>query len=462
MNCENDVGSLQHIVAMELRYQNIMNFIRRPHGMNQDFRRFHDIRRLRELINQQEAGQQVNQPRSERINVDGDILSYQVNEHNKVGVYVAADPLSPDNYYFEIEILDLGQIGAIGIGLVPRGYQLDAQPGWRSMSVGFHADDGKLFKSEGFGKPFGPVSQVGDKLGCGIKFSMDDDGESPQQVKVFFTHNRKEVGIVMIQYPPGGLFPAVGMHSEGEEVKFNLDADWQYNELVLMAVDSGEEEWSRLHDVKLNGSLLEYNGRGKSIHDVGLAQARYPLDTTNHYFEIEIVDPGENCYIAIGVARKSYPKNRHPGWNKGSIAYHADDGKIFNGSGIGDHFGPRCNKGDIMGCGILFPPDYDSEADSDLSPDDPDVCNEVIADFEESDSEDEDEYLDGDFLQPGGRRVNGEKPAEDGTLVCVFFTCNGKIIGKKPVCIPKGGFYPTVGMLSNCEKVAVDFRPLTG
>ena len=51
----------------------------------------------------------------------------------------------------------------------------------------------RLFKSEGFGKPFGPVSQVGDKLGCGIKFTKDDDGETPQQVKVFFTHNRKEV-----------------------------------------------------------------------------------------------------------------------------------------------------------------------------------------------------------------------------------------------------------------------------
>lgn len=59
----------------------------------------------------------------------------------------------------------------------------------------------------------------------------------------------------MVPYPPGGLFPAVGMHSEGEEVKLNLDAEWQYNELVLMAVDSGEEEWSRLHDVKLNGSV---------------------------------------------------------------------------------------------------------------------------------------------------------------------------------------------------------------
>lgn len=50
--------------------------------------------------------------------------------------------------------------------------------------------------------------------------------------------------------------------------------------------------------------MLEYSGRGKSIHDVGLAQARFPLDTTNHYYEIEIVDPGENCYIAIGIARR--------------------------------------------------------------------------------------------------------------------------------------------------------------
>ena len=58
-----------------------------------------------------------------------------------------------------------------------------------------------------------------------------------------------------VPYPPGGLYPAVGMHSEGEEVKLNLDAEWQYEELILMAVDSGEEEWSRLHDVKLNGMV---------------------------------------------------------------------------------------------------------------------------------------------------------------------------------------------------------------
>ena len=76
------------------------------------------------------------------------------------------------------------------------------------------------------------------------------------------------------------------------------------------------------------------------------------------------MDPGSSCYIAIGLARKDYPRNRHPGWNKGSIAYHADDGKVFMGSGVGDPFGPRCNKGDVMGCGVLFPKDFESRSDS--------------------------------------------------------------------------------------------------
>lgn len=50
--------------------------------------------------------------------------------------------------------------------------------------------------------------------------------------------------------------------------------------------------------------LLEYVGKGKSIIDVGLAQARHALSTRSHYFEVEIVDPGEKCYIALGLARK--------------------------------------------------------------------------------------------------------------------------------------------------------------
>lgn len=38
--------------------------------------------------------------------------------------------------------------------------------------------------------------------------------------------------------------------------------------------------------------------------DVGLAQARRPLNTRFHYYELEITDAGEKCYIALGLARR--------------------------------------------------------------------------------------------------------------------------------------------------------------
>lgn len=41
----------------------------------------------------------------------------------------------------------------------------------------------------------------------------------------------------------------------------------------------------------------------------------------------------------------------------------ADDGKLFQGSGVGDAFGPRCFEGDVMGCGIMFPRDYTLEGE---------------------------------------------------------------------------------------------------
>lgn len=50
--------------------------------------------------------------------------------------------------------------------------------------------------------------------------------------------------------------------------------------------------------------LLKYVGKGKSIVDVGLAQARRPLNTRFHYYELEITDAGEKCYIALGLARR--------------------------------------------------------------------------------------------------------------------------------------------------------------
>ena len=66
---------------------------------------------------------------------------------------------------------------------------------------------------------------------------------------------------VLSQIPPEGLFPCVGMHSEGEEVKVNLDAQWEHSDVILMSIDNYEEEWARLHDVRLNGQVSTKNNR---------------------------------------------------------------------------------------------------------------------------------------------------------------------------------------------------------
>lgn len=390
--------------------------------------------------------------RNERIGVHGDNLCYIPDLEGTVGLYVAPEALRVDSNYFEIEIIDSG-LGRIAIGLVPSKHPLDQYPGWVPESIGYHAGEGRLYKGTPKGVIFGPKCETGDRLGCGVKFERLSRQDNLRVVAdVFFTKNGKEIGSTAFYWPPCGLFPAVGLRSLGEEVRLILDVNWMPEDDMLMCIDSNEDDWSRLHDIRLNGSVLEYAGRGKSIIDVGLAQARYPLNTTSHYFEIEIMDPGENCYIAIGLARRDYPKYRHPGWNKGSIAYHADDGKIFVGSGVGDPFGPRCYKGDIMGCGIIFPRDYVCTYDSDSSRElSPTPNGDLEDDYEGSFSESEDEEW-----------WKEKSNVETGAVIQVFFTRNGKTIGQKEVCIPKGGFYPTVGMLSSAEKVKVDLHPLTG
>ena len=115
--------------------------------------------------------------------------------------------------------------------------------------------------------------------------------------------------------------------------------------------------WLRCNGVRFvdSGLVLEYAGMGGGVQDVGIAQSRYPLDRTNHYFEAEIIEGGAIGAVAIGLGKTTYPLHRHPGWNPGGVGYHADDGKLFTGKGRGDPFGPRCTAGDRMGCGIQFP-----------------------------------------------------------------------------------------------------------
>nr|XP_013813945.1 PREDICTED: SPRY domain-containing protein 3 [Apteryx mantelli mantelli] len=361
----------------------------------------------------------------------------------EVGCYVAPRPLTRDNNYFEVSIVDSGVRGTIAVGLVPQYYSLDHQPGWLPDSVAYHADDGKLYSGRAKGRQFGTKCSSGDRIGCGIELVSFE----VQTAQIFFTKNGKRVGSTIMPLSPDGLFPAVGMHSLGEEVRLHLHAELGTEEDdSIMMVDSYEDEWGRLHDVKVCGTVSEPgSGAGafplgsarwfslcppapretaqsreladplrahSGIIDVGLAQARHPLSTRSHYFEVEIIDPGEKC-------------------------------------------------GDIMGCGIMFPRDYilDSEGDSDDTCDTADVKpkprgirNVMYLHQEEEEEEEEEEEDDGEDMEQ----------EHEGKKVVVFFTRNGKIIGKKDAVVPAGGYFPTVGMLSSGEKVKVDLHPLSG
>ena len=51
---------------------------------------------------------------------------------------------------------------------------------------------------------------------------MPSGPHRPTIVPVFFTQNGYEIGTVLMPMPPTGFHPAVGLHSEGEEVLWTL------------------------------------------------------------------------------------------------------------------------------------------------------------------------------------------------------------------------------------------------
>ncbi len=424
--------------------------------------------------------------------VEGSIFKFK-GEGGSVGVVKILEPMSPMLNYYEYEIVDKGQKCAIGVGVGELGYPLDRMPGWNRNGIGYHADDGRMFYQTGWGKAFGQTCTVGDRMGCGVDFEADC---SYGYVNVFFTKNGEQVeDPITIKRPIYGLYPLIGLHSKGEKVRYlghwNRTPDG--NQEPMDQDNSPKTFWLRANGVKFleDGLTVEYAGDGLDRQDGAVAQANFCMDHTNHYFEIEILNSGREGWLAIGLAKTSYPLHRHPGWNKGSVGYHADNGHLYKEKGHGEPFGPSCTAGDVMGCGIRFTPgaedllsgavgiDSDSEEDSSELEDiygyeesDEDLTDEE-PDFNSTDEEDE-EFLDLYREERLFRRARLRPPkpilkrehskkgeAEEHTCV-VYFTRNGDKVGETECTVPKGGFYPIVAMLSQGEKLRANFNPLSG
>ena len=114
---------------------------------------------------------------------------------------------------------------------------------------------------------------------------------------------------------------------------------------------------------RVNQQQIKFHGRAimfTGTTQIGVVQAARPLTRESSYFEVQVLDKGKECAIAVGVAHREYPLDQMPGWRQGSIAYHMDDGKLFFQRGHGERFGEKCGEGDVVGCGIELSEDGDS------------------------------------------------------------------------------------------------------
>ncbi|WWC67171.1 uncharacterized protein I206_101078 [Kwoniella pini CBS 10737] len=79
-----------------------------------------------------------------------------------------------------------------------------------------------------------------------------------------------------------------------------------------------------------------------------------PIECGVHYYEVEVIDRGEEGFMSVGWMKKGTNLRRLVGWDKGSWGWHGDDGRSFEGQGRGERFSETWTTGDIVGCGIDF------------------------------------------------------------------------------------------------------------
>ncbi|KAG5979189.1 hypothetical protein E4U55_005466 [Claviceps digitariae] len=75
------------------------------------------------------------------------------------------------------------------------------------------------------------------------------------------------------------------------------------------------------------------------------------------YFEVKILSRSPSNSLAIGFTALPYPSFRLPGWHRGSVGVHGDDGrKYINDRWGGKDFTHEFNRGETLGIGMTFAP----------------------------------------------------------------------------------------------------------
>ncbi|KAG8928160.1 hypothetical protein FRC02_007288 [Tulasnella sp. 418] len=195
-------------------------------------------------------------------------------------------------YYFEVEILNKGAKGHIGIGLGTKSVRLSRLPGWENESWGYHGDDGHVFAGEAPEAAYGPGFTTGDYIGCGINFSLK---------QMFYTKNGGFLGHVFKDINPSSpLYPLVGLRTSNESVRTNfghLPFQFDINSYVQQTrnatwakiMKSTRVEWS-IDDSGVTLKAVGNDGTGGSDSNDKKADAPPTLPPIPKLVEDEVFD----------------------------------------------------------------------------------------------------------------------------------------------------------------------------
>ncbi|QRW18964.1 Ran-binding protein 9 [Rhizoctonia solani] len=145
-------------------------------------------------------------------------------------------------YYFEVQIIEKGTQGHIGIGFSSREVGLNRLPGWEPMSWGYHGDDGNSFAGQSDGTPYGPVFGTGDIIGCGVDFT---------EGTAFYTKNGEFLKKAFRNIK-GNLYPSVGLRTPKERVLANFGQDPFRFDVATYVMQRRDRVWREIQRTPLD------------------------------------------------------------------------------------------------------------------------------------------------------------------------------------------------------------------
>ncbi|KAJ2600109.1 Protein ssh4 [Coemansia sp. RSA 1721] len=118
--------------------------------------------------------------------------------------------------------------------------------------------------------------------------------------------------------------------------------------------EKGVGAWQFVVDLDVN-AMLQSKTEVLFMGGENCVQTNLPLPKINsvYYFEVKIIEKPSDVNMWIGLATKPYPAWRMVGWNKYSVGYSVNNGKVhqnnpFKGTSVGE----QLFVGDILGIGF--------------------------------------------------------------------------------------------------------------